>query len=164
MTEALFIKNLEESLKGELPEAEVRQNIQYYRDYIAAARSSKSEEEVMKALGDPRLIAKTIIDTYRLTHNSKNSRTTQESYQTNQSGNDYRDGDSKRAERGNNASFKVFRTASWVTTVIAVLILFLFLGVVFLIGGIMVKLFLRFILPIILIIVGVNWIRRQFRR
>jgi uncharacterized membrane protein len=164
MTEELFIKNLEESLREELPESEVRQNIQYYRDYILAARSSKSEEDVMKALGDPRLIARTIIDTYRLTHNTKNTRTSQESYQTNHSGNDYRDGDSKRAERGNQSSFKVFRTASWITTVIAVIILFLFFGVVFWIGGIMVKLFFRFFLPIILIIIGVNWIRRQFRR
>jgi ABC-type antimicrobial peptide transport system permease subunit len=164
MTESSFINNLEESLRGELPESEVRQNIQYYRDYIAAARSSKSEEEVMKALGDPRLIARTIIDTYRLSHNTKNSRTKKESYQANYSGNEYRDGDSQKESRGNNSSFKVFRTPSWVITVIAVIILFLFFGIVFWIGGIMVKLFLRFILPIVLIVFGVNWIRRQFRR
>ncbi len=164
MTEELFLKNLEESLRGELPASEVGQNIEYYRDYIATARRSKSEEEVMKSLGDPRLIARTIIDTYRLTHSTKNPRSRQETYQNNYSSNEFRDGDSKRDGKGNHSSFKVFRTASWITSVIVVILLLLFFGIVLWIGGIMVKLFLRFILPIILIIVGVNWIRRQFRR
>ena len=164
MTEELFLKILEESLMDELPGQEVRQNIQYYRDYIAASRSTKSEDEVMKALGDPRLIAKTIIDTYRLTHDSKRTQTNYETHHSEQADINYQQRGSRRGDKGMNSTFKVVRTASWITTVLILIILFLFFGLVLWIGGVMFKLFLRFFLPLILILIGVNWIRRQFRK
>lgn len=164
MKEEKFLQLLEETLNEELPSQEVRQHMMYYRDYIAASRSVKTDSQIMQELGDPRLIARTIIDQYKLTHKTNNAKAGSRTYQTNDSGYSYGEGEDKREEKSGKSSLKMFRTASWITTLIAFLILFLFFGIVLWIGGVMIKLFFRFILPIILIFIGVNWIRKQFRR
>jgi uncharacterized membrane protein len=164
MTEESFLKILEEYLSTELPSLEVRQNIQYYRDYITASRSTKSEDEVMKALGDPRLIAKTIIDTYRLSHDAKHSYSRQETYQSSHTGKNYRTGEVERDEKRQKSSFKVFGSASRLTLIASVVILFLIFGIILWVSGIILKLLIRFVLPVIIILIGVNWIRKQFRK
>ena len=56
-----FLKQLQEALVGRVPEQVVRENITYYRRYISEQISGgKSEPEVLRMLGDPRLLAKTI--------------------------------------------------------------------------------------------------------
>lgn len=64
MTKREFIAELEEALKGEVASAVMRENINYYEGYIREQiANGRSEQEVMEVLGDPRLIAKTIIET-----------------------------------------------------------------------------------------------------
>lgn len=59
-----FIDRLRTALNGNVPQALVMENVNYYSDYIdAQIRSGRPEGEVMASLGDPRLIAKTIIET-----------------------------------------------------------------------------------------------------
>ena len=58
-----FLNKLEELLAYELPERLVRKNIEFYSDYIDnAVAEGKSQAEVLNDLGDPQLIAKTIVD------------------------------------------------------------------------------------------------------
>lgn len=59
-----FLQGLENSLSGNVPPAVVRDNLHYYSDYIRTEmEKGRSETEIMEELGDPRLIAKTIMDT-----------------------------------------------------------------------------------------------------
>lgn len=58
-----FFRELEECLQGEVPEREIRDSLRYYRQYFAEERAAgHSEEEIIQALGSPRLIARSIID------------------------------------------------------------------------------------------------------
>lgn len=63
MTKSEFLEILRQQLDGEMPSGEIYSNIHYYDQYIdKELLSGKTEEEVMNELGDPRLIAKTLID------------------------------------------------------------------------------------------------------
>lgn len=63
MTKQDFLDELRRMLNRELEADEVADNIQYYSDYIdEAVRSGKSEAQVLSELGDPRMIARTILD------------------------------------------------------------------------------------------------------
>ena len=57
-----FLSVLRESLEGFIPMEEVETNIDFYQNYFEEA--SQSDKEVIEELGDPRLIARTIIDAY----------------------------------------------------------------------------------------------------
>lgn len=59
-----FIDRLKIALEGEVSEIIINENITYYTNYIDnEMNKGKSESMVLQELGDPRLIAKTIIDT-----------------------------------------------------------------------------------------------------
>ncbi|MDE6950872.1 MAG: DUF1700 domain-containing protein [Lachnospiraceae bacterium] len=58
-----FISVLRTALTGKVPATTVEDNVRYYEEYIEIQlRQGKSEEEILAALGDPRLLAKTIIE------------------------------------------------------------------------------------------------------
>ena len=57
-----FLDKLRLALSGQIMANQVEENIAYYREYISAqVRIGQSEEAVLRNLGDPRLIAKSII-------------------------------------------------------------------------------------------------------
>jgi len=58
-----FIDGLKSALNENVSPSLVMENIKYYEDYIdAQIRQGRFEAEVMESLGEPRLIARTIID------------------------------------------------------------------------------------------------------
>ncbi len=58
-----FIEKLQRTLAGGLSSGQVAENIRYYQDYIEAEmQKGNTEEEVLSRLGDPRLLAKSIIE------------------------------------------------------------------------------------------------------
>ena len=62
MSKQEFLDTLRRALARELSESEVADNINYYWNYIEQQiASGKSEEQVLAELGDPRLIARTIL-------------------------------------------------------------------------------------------------------
>ena len=64
MTRAEFLEELRLALQGNISQAGVNENLRYYENYIMEeSRKGQTEEEVIRRLGNPRLIAKTIIDT-----------------------------------------------------------------------------------------------------
>ena len=64
MTKQDFLDRLRMALSGRVSPSLVEENVVYYEDYInTQIRLGKSEAMVMDSLGDPRLIAKTIITT-----------------------------------------------------------------------------------------------------
>lgn len=59
-----FLQGLQKALSGQIPPSAVQENLRYYDDYIRTeVRKGRTESEVMEELGDPRLIARTIVDT-----------------------------------------------------------------------------------------------------
>lgn len=58
-----FIERLQRALASGVNSSRVAENVQYYREYIdVEIRKGRSEEEVLASLGDPRLLAKSIIE------------------------------------------------------------------------------------------------------
>ncbi len=62
MNKNTFLEELRRALAGEVSEDEVRSNIDYYNNYIMdEVKRGRTEAQVLAELGDPALIAKTII-------------------------------------------------------------------------------------------------------
>lgn len=73
MSKEEFLRELEKSLKGKVDDREIARQLQYYESYINnEINAGRSIEDVMKELGSPRLIAKTIIQTYSIKDNPIN--------------------------------------------------------------------------------------------
>ena len=63
MNKSEFIEKLQRVLAGGLDSAQVAENVRYYQEYIdSEVRRGRSEREVLDQLGDPRLLAKSIIE------------------------------------------------------------------------------------------------------
>jgi len=63
MTREEFIQKLRDALQGSVPEDIIRTNVNYYQNYFTEEMAKgRSEEDVLSGLGDPRLIARTIIN------------------------------------------------------------------------------------------------------
>ncbi|MCF0133216.1 MAG: DUF1700 domain-containing protein [Blautia sp.] len=62
MTKTEFLKSLGGQLSGALAADQVAEHVRYYDEYITEqVREGASESDVLQQLGDPRLIAKTIV-------------------------------------------------------------------------------------------------------
>lgn len=63
MTRSEFLQELRQALENDLSGSVVSENIEFYNQYIIDEVSKgKSEEEVLQMLGDPWIIARTVID------------------------------------------------------------------------------------------------------
>lgn len=64
MNRAEFLDTLRSQLSGQMHEGRVAAHVRYYEDYIQSqVRSGRNEQDVLTELGDPRLIARTLLDT-----------------------------------------------------------------------------------------------------
>ena len=90
MNKKEFLDILYEQLSGQMPEGAIAAHIQYYRNYIEEEQSKgRSETDILHELGDPRLIARTLLDTEAAA--AENPQTTEyysESYHDSSSGYD----------------------------------------------------------------------------
>ncbi|WP_349944568.1 DUF1700 domain-containing protein [Lacrimispora sp. BS-2] len=81
MSRQEFLQRLREALSGEVPGSVIEENIRYYEEYISTEVSNGSAEEaVIAAIGDPRLIARTIFEANENAKSSGSGRTYYESY------------------------------------------------------------------------------------
>ena len=141
-----FVSTLRGVLSGEVPAAVVEDNVRYYDNYISQEiAGGKSEREVLDALGDPRLIAKTIIDTQG----------SQEGY-SDYYGSAYDSADEAEREKGFHAEmndqggvdikYKSFNFNTWYGKLLIIVVAILVLALIFtIVGGI-----LSWILPVLL--------------
>ena len=64
MDKTEFLEILRTQLSDQMPEGKAAAHVRYYEDYFAEQmRKGRSEAEILGELGDPRLIARTILDT-----------------------------------------------------------------------------------------------------
>ena len=101
MTRQEFLQELRVALQGEISQSQVNEHLRYYENYIMEeARKGRTEQQVLEELGNPRLIAKTLIDTGGGYRNSYD-----ESYQDSGSGQE------ETARRGFSANYS--RERGW---------------------------------------------------
>lgn len=63
MTRNEFLSELRQALENDLSGSIVQENVEFYNQYITdEVRKGKSEEEVLTMLGDPWILARTVID------------------------------------------------------------------------------------------------------
>lgn len=149
-----FVSTLRAVLSGEVPASIVEDNVRYYDSYISQEiAGGKSEQEVLESLGDPRLIAKTIIDT----NGQQESR---EDY-----GSTYTQ---REAEKGFHAEFndnggvdlkyRRLNLNTWYGRLLIFIIVIVVMTVIFtIVGGI-----LSWLLPILLPVLLIVWLLRLF--
>ena len=135
MTRFEFTENLRTALSGRVSHQVVNENVAYYENYIdTEIKKGRSEEAVLEELGDPRWIAKTIIDTAR---EDGASVETQETF-----------------DDAASHSAKIFRMPTWLLIVLFILLCIAAFKVV----GLLIAL-----LPVLLTAALVLWLVRYFR-
>lgn len=146
MTQDIFLEELSESLKGEVDDREYQESMSYYRNYIMGEiQSGKDEEDVINALGSPRLIAKSIIEA--AVNNTSNNKTTYEYQDTNSDEANYQNG---RVEPA---------SASWSGQLIRIIVSILAVVIVIIVISGAIQLFF----PIIMVILIIQLIRHFLR-
>ena len=148
MNKEEFLKQLQEALRGKVGPEVIRDNLNFYETYILQEmRKEKTEREVLQELGNPRILAQTIIDTSKMdTQAYKETRTEDEKERRHE---DFGYG---RTVTGNRARFLLWG-------IVAVVILVV-LGILLLVGQIF-ALVAPFLIPILLLIIVVRMIGRR---
>ena len=141
-----FMDILRQSLQGEVDDNIIEQNIRFYNEYISSQRG-KNESEVIKEIGDPRLIAKTIIETAKASDNSESG-----DWNNVGSNRSYSDeyAEKKDYYRGHTHNKRVYHL-KWYHMLLILLVLFFLIFVLIRISWIIIKLLFAFIVPIIFI-------------
>lgn len=135
MTKSDFLNILRQTLAGEVSDSVVNDNINFYSNYIDdEMRLGKSEEEVLRVLGEPRLIARTIIDTNTSSYGQNAT------YHYSNENSDYQSEDGYNSQ--DNKHIRVFNLNSWYGKL---LILFIILFILFIVGSV-----LSFLLPLVM--------------
>lgn len=148
-----FISELRKSLSGQIGTADIQNTVNYYEDYIdTQIKKGKTEAEVMDALGDPRLIAKSVKAAKGGTTAAgaaySNDRMGQDS-----SGSVY--GSDYGTQQNDTHRVHPIRLPGWLIGILTVLIIFAIIAIAF-------SLFI-YLLPIILLFVGVSMLYRWLK-
>ncbi len=138
MTRFEFTEKLRKALSGRVNYQIVNENVAYYEMYIdTEIKKGRSEKEVLSELGDPRLLARTIIDT------------AQES--------DKVYGEEEEGRSGKHLFGRILHLPSWVFILVLFLIFILILNVV----GFVIATVLPVALPLLVIYYVIRYFRRR---
>lgn len=169
MTKREFLDGLRNALAGEIPESEIENNVRFYDDYISNRDNNGQDETVINQLGDPRLIAKTIIETYQISHgplynNARRQKNAYEDadtkdYQTNEGNNrtysrEEYNSHTNSESRNRGFGFQINTTLTWYQKLFLWLILILVLVVVIIVGGVLIQVFFSIGIPLLIIYFG----------
>ena len=141
MNRETFIDTLKRALYGKVSDYEWKEHIRYYEDYIAQEMAKgRSEQDVMDELGDPCLIARTILETSGL--NAPNVEYTIDE------------------EKGTaDDQIKMHTFVGWKAGLIMALIAVAIIAIIVLALGLFI-----YLLPVILLFLLVSWLVRKFLR
>ena len=142
-----FLDILESQLTGQMHEGKIAAHLRYYEDYIQSqVMKGRSEQDVLDELGDPRLIARTLLDT-----DTDNGNISYEEYSTEDSG---FSGDSYSEDKRQVHSFQ---DKSWFEKLISLVI---FVGIL----SVLIRMIGRIMPSLVMIALGVYVISFLFRR
>lgn len=139
MNKQIFLDTLRRALYGKIDDMTLADHIQYYENYISQEMvSGRSEQEVLDELGDPRLIARTILET-------SGNRTTYTEYTVT-------DGEeTEEVER-----FRIHRFEGWKAIAITLIAIFVILMILVLVFHVVVAL-----LPVLILLGVIGWVIRK---
>ena len=156
MSKTEFLDILYNQLSGQMPEGSVAAHVQYYRNYIEdEQQKGHTETDILNDLGDPRLIARTLLDTEVGAGNPQNGSTYSAIY--NEADSDYNKYDSSDSARGHvkKHSFKL-DLSTWYGKVAVILIAAVVLLLLVTILGILI--------PVVIVAGVIMYIVSQFRK
>jgi len=147
-----FLSVLRESLEGFIPMEEVETNIDFYRNYFE--ESGQSDKKVIDELGDPRLIARTIIDAY------KASKGPMADYYTEQARSEYSREHSEEYDDMSGSYYQYGRKVKWYEKLLFWAIIIIVIVLLFTLVGV----FVGYVLPVILLVLLIKIIANHFKR
>lgn len=156
MSKTEFLDILYNQLSGQMPEGSVAAHVQYYRNYIEdEQQKGRTETDILNDLGDPRLIARTLLDTEVGAGNPQNGSTYSAIY--NEADSDYNEYDSSDSARGHvkKHSFKL-DLSTWYGKVAVILIAAVVLLLLVTILGVLI--------PVVIVAGVIMYIVSQFRK
>lgn len=146
-----FLDRLKAALLSRINSQAIAENVNYYEDYInTQVRMGMKEEEVIAKLGDPRLLAKTIIDSERRKGNATE-------FGESQTGTDY--GNYTSEEPAYNTKPKKHMPV-WAVLLIVFLVIFVVIGLVLSLVFSIISFFIPVLLPILLVVFLVRLMRK----
>lgn len=141
MNKNKFLEGLKEALQGEVSQAELNNQLLYYEKYIEdELRKGRTQEDIFGELGDPRLIARTIIETKGNTASYDN-----EYY------------GEKETESKQNTTKKHIRITGMSAVIIGILIIFLIILVIFS----LVSALAPILIPLLVIILVISYFQKR---
>lgn len=143
-----FTEKLQRALAAGLDSSRVADNVRYYQEYIdSEMRKGRSESEIMEQLGDPRLLAKSIIEA------NKRAGT---SYGSNREYDEEMSEETQKTKRNGAVSDgKVVMLPGWLIMLIVTVVVLVIIGVV--------TALLAYLLPVIIVVLGVLLIVKVFQ-
>ena len=156
MSKTEFLDILYNQLSGQMPEGSVAAHVQYYRNYIEdEQQKGRTETDILNDLGEPRLSARTLLDTEVGAGNPQNGSTYSAIY--NEADSDYNEYDSSDSARGHvkKHSFKL-DLSTWYGKVAVILIAAVVLLLLVTILGILI--------PVVIVAGVIMYIVSQFRK
>ncbi len=147
MKKSEFLSQLRKALENELDARAVKENVDYYEDYIRSEmESGKSEEETIAQLGDPWAIAKTILLSEKMGGQD--------------SGRSY-ESPAKQDDESDVPSMRDLKWKGILAIIILVIVVVLVLSMVFGILAIVARLAVRFAVPILVILLLAKWLSKK---
>lgn len=159
MSKEEFLRELEEALAGDVPEAVIRDNVSYYGSYLSQEMArGRSVEEIVDEIGEPFIVAKTIIEHCEASGECAGDGGYESSYQES-----YSDGGNRSQTQSPFPNMRYIDLNQWYWKLLAGILMFLIVSLVFrLIGGIF-ALLIRFSGPLMMFFL-VYWIVKNFKK
>lgn len=153
-----FLKELRTALENDLSGPIIRENIDYYDQYIRQeAAGGKTEEEVISMLGDPWILARTIIDTA----GEGNGKTVYEERTYSNRASQSRSGETY-VQGGDRFGVDVIRIPWWKKLLAALLIVGVIVLIVSVVAGLL-GLVIKFMLPILLVCFIISFLTSRWK-
>jgi uncharacterized membrane protein len=148
---------LRQSLNGEVSSDIIEQNIKYYDQYISS-RSPQEEARILEELGNPRLIAKTIIESEKAAGNKGRSY----GRENNSSGYEAENDVHSEQGRSNKGRMSFTTNLSWRVKLTLILILIIVIILVVVIGRIILGILFTFGVPILLVVLLLAMLKKRY--
>lgn len=153
MTRSEFLEKLRGALENDMQGSVIQENVDYYNSYISEeVRKGRGEEEVIAELGDPWVLARSVIDMAEQTGQSQEARSSYETTREQSGG-----------QQSGAGQTHTFAANSWWKVVLVVLgIIGVLILVVAMIGGIF-SLLAPIVVPILIVVLVLRLLRGNRR-
>ena len=147
MNRVEFLEKLRQALEQNVSAQAVRENVEYYNQYISdELRKGRSEQDIMGELGDPWVIARTIIDSEEAKNGGEYIYDSPNAYET--AG---RREQSYGESSGRSNQYKVFRFDTWWKKLLGLLVVVMIVLLIVSIVTGLVRLMLPLIVPVAMV-------------